>query len=414
MNYKCTPSAYNKIKLLFIIGPQGTLYPDILAKKLNEITVEMDENWKVFALGGYHISSINLPCPFELHTVPILASSKSFIMRVLYLIFCIFRGAKLVKEKNIQVIMCFGGHVHHGLVAYIISRLTNRRCIVRVSADFLLPLHFLMKDSGNVVFKSEIFLNMIGLIYRRMEIFLFRHFDWIVTHGPMDYEKIKKVTDKITFIPLWIDLEKFRPLDEEFVKKFKKKLTDDKDARILLFVGRLHPEKDVKTLLKAFKMVVDLNGKSNILLVLIGTGTSNYMEEYKNTTVQLKIADKTRFVGYIPHDELIKYYNIADLYILPSLREEWSNTVMEAMACKVPVIVTKVGGNPYLVIEGETGFLVPPKNPRSLAEKILFVLENTSLAKKISQNAFVEMNKYSKDKIGKIHKSVIINVIKGE
>jgi len=417
MNFDSKSSVSNKIRLLFVIGPKDVLPSDLLIKKLNEITVELKESSKVYVLGGYpkaRSAPPDLPSPFELRMIRMKAFSRNPITMIMYLVFCIFEGIKLVKEEDIHVIMCYGGHVHLGLVAYIISRLTRRKCIVRVSADFLIPLYFLLKDSGSFFFENNLFLNVVSLIYRRLETFLFKHFDWIITQGPMDFIKVKKVTSKIIFIPLWVDLERFRPLDEEFVKRFKESLTDNDEVKILLFVGRLHPEKGVRTLLEAFRAVVESYGRSKVLLILVGMGIANYMEEYKETAIRMEVADRTRFIGYVPHDELTKYYNIADLYILPSLREEWSNTIMEAMACKVPVIATKVGGNPYLVVEGKTGFLVPPKNPRRLAEEIMFVLDNTSLAKKMSENAILEIKEYSKDKIGKLHKSVILNVIKTE
>ena len=117
-------------------------------------------------------------------------------------------------------------------------------------------------------------------------------------------------------------------------------------------------------------------------------------------------------MGYVPHNELPKYYNIADIYILTSLREQWSNTIMEAMACKVPVIASYSGSNPYLVVEGETGFLVPAKDPTSLAKKIEFVLGNPNLTKKVTEKAANKIKNYNLDEIGELHKSVIMKATK--
>jgi glycosyltransferase involved in cell wall biosynthesis len=70
-----------------------------------------------------------------------------------------------------------------------------------------------------------------------------------------------------------------------------------------------------------------------------------------------------------------------DLFVLPSLREGISNTILEAMASGVPVVATRVGGNPELVAEGETGLLVPPEDPVAMAEAIRTYLDRPDLLK---------------------------------
>ena len=85
---------------------------------------------------------------------------------------------------------------------------------------------------------------------------------------------------------------------------------------------------------------------------------------------------------------------------------------MEAMACNTAVIATNVGGNPHLVVEGKTGFLVPPNDPWSLVQKIRFVLENPDLVKQVTETAVNEIKKYDKDKIGELYKMVVKNLMK--
>jgi len=96
---------------------------------------------------------------------------------------------------------------------------------------------------------------------------------------------------------------------------------------------------------------------------------------------------------------------------LTSVWEEWSNTIMEAMASGVPVIATNVGGNPYLVKNKETGFLVPPKSPHVLAEKIRYVLDHSNEMEKITSNAYLSVRKFNKRNIGELYKKTIVRVI---
>ena len=194
------------IKILLILGPFAGLHPDLTTKKLNEITIKMKQNWKVFAITSYSLARARLPCLLEFHTVPMLGSPKSVLTRIAYLLSCIRKGVKLVKDENIHVITQHDGHLEYGMVAYIISRLTHRKCLIRINEDTLIPLIFFLKASGNHLFKGNIFLKSVAFIYRRIEHAFFKHVDWIVTHGPMDYQKIKGITNRIMFIPLWVDI----------------------------------------------------------------------------------------------------------------------------------------------------------------------------------------------------------------
>jgi glycosyltransferase involved in cell wall biosynthesis len=402
-----TTSNDNVVKILTILGPFVGLFPNLMTRKLNEIAVKMDENWKIFAITSYFTNRISLPCLFELHTTSMFGSPKSVLTRIMYLLSCIFKGANLVKKEKIHVVTQHDGHLEYGMVAYAVSRLTHRKCLIRVNEDTLIPLIFFLKSSGNYLFKSKTVLRMVALVYRSIERVFFKHVDWTVTHGPMDCEKIRKVTDRITFVPLWVDTEKFRRLSKDATKKLREKFTSSKDVKLLLFVGRLHPEKGVQTLLEALKIMQD----KDVLLMMVYS-ISEYKEKYEQLVEKLGISDKICFVSYVPHEDLPRYYSVADLYVLPSMREEWSNTIMEAMACETPVVATEVGGNPYLIVEGETGFLVSPNDSSGLAEKMLFVLENPSLVKRVTETAANEIKKYDKEVIGDLYKSVVKNLVK--
>jgi glycosyltransferase involved in cell wall biosynthesis len=403
-----TDSSPELTKILLILAPfDFLLYPSLMAKKLNEITLRMDNRWKIFAITAYSSNRVKLPCQSEFHTVPIIGSPKNVITRIPYLLSCILEGVKLVKHENIHVITHHDGHLEYGMVAYIISRLTHRRCLIRVNEDTLIPFVFFLKRSGNYLFRSNSFLKLVALIYRKTERNFFRRVDWVVTHGPMDYEKIRKITDRITLVPLWIDTTKFKRVDGVTIGKLRKELGVAKEAKVLLFVGRLHPEKGLDTLFEALKII-----KHKDILLLIIHSSVEYKEDYQTLAGQLGISDRIRFVGYILHDDMPKYYSLADAYVLPSVREEWSNTIMEAMACETPVIATDVGGNHYQVTEGKTGFLVPVHDPLTLAQKIQFVLENPNAAKQVASEAVYEIKKYDKDNIGDLYTTVVKNLIK--
>jgi glycosyltransferase involved in cell wall biosynthesis len=394
--------------ILLVLWPSPSKQ-DIIVKKISEITVKMDKSWKIYALKGNLTkfnSNLGFSCTFEFHPVFIFGSSKSLISRLSYFINCVRIGLRLVKNKNIQLIMQHDGHLEYGLTAFLISKLTNRKCLIRVNEDTLIPIVYFLQSLNNRLFGSKFVVQIVSLVYRRMERCLFEKADWIVTHGPMDYRKISQFTDKITFIPLWVDESIFHTISEPLAKNFMKDLGISNDQKVILFIGRLHPEKGLDTLLRALKLIENQN-----FLLLIVYSLSEYKGEYVKLASSLNISDKVRFVGYIPNSELINYYNIASVYVLPSIREEWSNTIMEAMACKTPIIATNVGGNPYMILEGKSGFLVPPNDPQALATKIKYVFDNSALSEKVAEYAATTIKEYNKDKIGEKYKSVIANLV---
>lgn len=395
------------VKLLFLLDPTEATNVNASEKKLNQMLVMASKRWRANLLGSRIVRYENLPCNYESHKVAIVSSADSIISRILYSALLIVKGASVVKKHDVHAIMCTGGHIYLGLPAYIISRITKRKCIIRVNEDAVLELGLFVKRHQTPVLSNPTFLRTIERIYRRVEAYLFKHVDWTVTHGPMDFERIRKLTTKVSFIPLWVDTQKFRPLLKRQSSHFKKEHLGLGDEKVILFVGRLQSDKDVQTLFYAFGRLLEV--RDDTVLLLIGTG--NEMEKCRELTERLSIASKVKFLGYIRHDEIAKFYNIADVYVLPSLWEEWSNTIMEAMASGIPVIATNVGANPYLVKDKETGFLVVPKNPSVLAEKIAYVLDHPKEMRQISLRARQSMGKYTKQDIGNSYKAVIERVI---
>ena len=176
----------------------------------------------------------------------------------------------------------------------------------------------------------------------------------------------------------------------------------DKTGRRILFVGRVSPEKGLHTLIEAFSEVAHAHGDVGLLLagpraslsldfvtslssdsrvLALGrfydrAGRSTYQEHLDELVDRNGLSGKVRFVGNISHKELVAAYQEADIVVNPSLSESFGISVVEAMACAVPVVGTRVGGMCESVLNGTTGILVEPDAPRELARAILSVLED--------------------------------------
>ena len=121
-------------------------------------------------------------------------------------------------------------------------------------------------------------------------------------------------------------------------------------------------------------MVLVIREIKNVYLILVGNGK---LKKYlKNESKKLKLTDKIIFKGELKGKKLIKEYKTSHLFVLPSIYEGQPLTLLEAWAAKIPVVVTDVGANKNFVENGKNGYLVSPKNPKALAEKIIFVLKN--------------------------------------
>jgi len=94
-----------------------------------------------------------------------------------------------------------------------------------------------------------------------------------------------------------------------------------------------------------------------------------------------------QFAGYVDRRDLIKYYQNASVYVLPSYFEGLPTTLLEAMSCGIASVATDVDGSSEVIINGKTGLLVSPKNPKQLSEAILKLLDSDSLRKTLGLNA---------------------------
>lgn len=182
--------------------------------------------------------------------------------------------------------------------------------------------------------------------------------------------KYSGITDHITTIPTGIEL---KPYQEATGASIRYNLNWGKE-KILVSIGRLAAEKNLKTLLSAFALVMQSN--QNTRLVIIGDGPQK--EELKKFAKDLGIAECVLFTGLVPFDQIPKYLKAADLFCFASVSETQGLVTMEAMAAGLPVVAVKGTGTSEIVQDGITGILTE-NTPESLAQAINRVLENEEL-----------------------------------
>lgn len=136
---------------------------------------------------------------------------------------------------------------------------------------------------------------------------------------------------------------------------------------------------------------------SNIYLSVAGSGPEH--ENLTKLVNELSISDNVQFVGRVDNDEIMRLYHSADLMLNTSLVDNTPNSILEAMACGVPVISTSVGGIPHMITNGHNGVLVDSHNPIEIAYQIGCLLENKKLYRKYISNGYDYANQFTWDKV---------------
>ena len=168
---------------------------------------------------------------------------------------------------------------------------------------------------------------------------------------------------KIRYIPNGVDTAHFKP-DPEIRVALRRELGLE-NLFIWLAVGRFDPQKDYPNLVRAFARVVV--EEPNTVLLIAGDGPLRPSVE--ELVRELRLEGSVRFLGI--RRDMPQLMNAADAYVMSSAWEGMANVLLEASASALPIVATDVGGNGEIVIDGETGFLVPPKNPNKLAQAML-------------------------------------------
>lgn len=174
-------------------------------------------------------------------------------------------------------------------------------------------------------------------------------------------------------------------------KKTSKQVNMQKNSPYILYAGRLIELKGISYLLEAFKIV--LKTFPEIKLVIAGEGME--MKNLKSYAFKLSISDRVEFLNKVPHETLFSLYQKASLSVLVSVGLENSPlNIIESFSTGTPVVASNIGGIPELVVNGKTGYLFEPRNSQDLATKILKLLNNPLLAKKMGSQAQTYYNKY--------------------
>jgi len=200
---------------------------------------------------------------------------------------------------------------------------------------------------------------------------------------PVSYWTKKKLRkygvreDKIIVVHNAVDLERFdsmarqRPSSVDF--------NEIKDKTVVAQVSALHPWKGHKYLLIAARKILATN--PNVHLLIVGGGPMR--QKLESIARSLRISESVTFLGLIPNYHIPWLFSNINVGVLASLKEQFPRVLLECMAAGKPIVATDVGGVSDAVIDGVNGYLVPPRDPNSLAKAILKLINNPETAREM-------------------------------
>ena len=193
-----------------------------------------------------------------------------------------------------------------------------------------------------------------------------------------------KLGFKVAHVPNAIDISSLpRGKDKRYEKQ-------------IIFAGRLSKEKGILNLLEVSKKL-----PTDIHIIILGSGPE---EDKVKETVKSK--PNLHFLGYQPKQKTIELIRGSDVLIQPSIIEGISSTILEAMACKTPIIATNTGGNKEILQHDKTAILIEPNSYDQILNKILDLISNKQRATTLCEEAFKEVQRYDWSNIGKLYLNI--------
>jgi len=314
-----------------------------------------------------------------------------FPMRMKFDPFVLGKIGKVVQQRKVKIIHTHG--YKSNLLGLIVAKASN---VSIITTNHLFPPMPLEDKKLQFYSKCDIYFTM-------------KYLDKIVAVSEAIKEKLiaKGVNkSKIVVSENGIDIGDYDTPVNFDKTALRKAFNINDNAFVVGTLGRLTPQKGHVFLLEAVKKVLSKN--IPVIVIIAGDGfLKNKLMEYSR---KLNISDNIIFLGF--RNDTINLLKLMDVFVMSSIDEGLPMAMLEAMASRLPVIVTSVGDIPKVIIDNKNGILVEPSNSNMLADKIVYLLNNKSVCREISVNAFNTVCRYhSKEEMCKKYLAIYEKLI---
>jgi len=264
---------------------------------------------------------------------------------------------EIKKSQKSGYKLIFHLHEYHNLHGLIIATIFKNQKIIGQHHGGSWPIKHLRYSKSKRYFLPLFLLAQVweNIVLKNIKCF------YALSPQEIDYLKKKAPSSKIKFQTMGIDDFYFYTADKD---KVRRKLGWSKNKKIVLFLGRLIPVKGLNYLLDAMEKLKDVE------LKIIGWGERENFEDYAKS----KKLKNVEFLGAFFGKEKLPYLSASDIFILPSLKEGASVSVMEAMARNLPIITTDVSGMPLMVKNNREGIVIRQKNSEDIVRSVQKIL----------------------------------------
>ncbi len=270
-----------------------------------------------------------------------------------------------------------------GVAGVLAARVLGKRCVLRSEACGELSGDFIRKS-----FHSDTPTHMPPLVrallaWRNR---LFMRADCFLSISSLIDEEFRRCgvpADKMISISCGVDTERFTPVDEAGKRRWRAALKLP-DRFTFVYAGKLNKGKGLDHLLSAWRELAQ--HRDDIHLLLVGGGDEHSLSCEGAVRAEVdagSMADSVSFTGYVQNVEA--YLQASDAFVFPSLQESFGLAPLEAMACGLPVVATRVGALPRIITDGENGLLVEPGNVEELVRAMSRVLADANGASGLAQ-----------------------------
>ena len=301
-------------------------------------------------------------------------NSKKYIRMAKKFLNAALQMIAIFKKEKPDVVHHQTGVDYFSILTAFLTGLFRIPCFIKYAGDLVWEKICTQKDLPDKY--EDIFTyNYMARFLSLVERWIFKMFDFI--WGISSFQKkslmgIHRVLEeKIISIPNSIYFNELKS-EENFPKHA--------DTIEVLTACRFAKWKRVDNAIRAFSKIK--NG--NVRLRIVGGENPVIENELKQLIHELQLEARVIMTGAVPPPEMGKYYQQADIFLLPTVHEPCSIALIEATAVGLPIVTTTVGGNPDIVIDGKTGFLVEPYDIEGMAEKLQILINNPALREKFS------------------------------
>jgi len=350
---------------LYVIAPhhKGAVTKETINSnvKVRRYRYFLPEAYQTIAYDGGAHTKIKLSPIYAIKFILFLASQ---LLHSLY--FVIFKKVRLINAHWL---------IPQGFIAIIVKLMTFNK--VRV----VITVH------GSDVLKFD------GKHINKIKRLVLKYADEVVVNSSVTLEKCQELYSReYPLIPMGININEYQTTvpSTEIFKKY------DLNSFTILFVGRFSEEKGIIYLCEALKKLKA--NSTEFKAILIGDGPKK--EEIVKFIDNSGLTDSVHITGWVKHDDLPKYYKVADVLVGPSLLEALGIVFLEALASGVPIIATKVGGIRDVLVDGFNGLSVKTGSSEAIFEKLDRLTKDSKLLNELKSNTTKSVSEeYSWDAI---------------